>query len=141
MYIYTVYTYHNYAKINTILAYSNFLSAYHSYLPLKQWIIKLYKKCITEYFSLPYDFTFEHKNGDTGLVEPHSGISVVQILYTIIYIISVSSNCIKSAGIFCADHQQISSWLFRMLDYTKSVPSEAKMLIEPWQVNNMQSPA
>ena len=25
-----------------------------------------------------------------------------------------------------------------MLDYTKSVPSEAKMLIEPWQVNNMQ---
>ena len=36
MYIYTVYTYHNYAIINAILVYSNFFSAYHSYLPLKQ---------------------------------------------------------------------------------------------------------
>ena len=36
MYIYTVYTYHNYTIINKILAYSNFFSAYHSYLPLKQ---------------------------------------------------------------------------------------------------------
>ena len=33
---YTVYTYHNYAIINTILVYSNFFSVYHSYLPLKQ---------------------------------------------------------------------------------------------------------
>ena len=36
MYIYTVYTYHNYAIINTILVYSNFFSVYHSYLLLKQ---------------------------------------------------------------------------------------------------------
>ena len=34
--IYTVYTQHNYAIINTLLLYSNFLLAYHSYLPLKQ---------------------------------------------------------------------------------------------------------
>ena len=39
----TVYSYHNYTIINTIIIYSNFLSAYHSYLPLKQRIIKLYK--------------------------------------------------------------------------------------------------
>ena len=79
----TVYTYHNYTIINTILVYSNFLLAYHSYLPLKQRIIKLYKICITanayalalrEYFSLPYDFTSEHENGVTGLVRPLSGI-------------------------------------------------------------------
>ena len=72
--IYTVYSLHIYTIINIILAYSNFLLAYHSYLPLKQWILKLYKKCITEYFSLPYDLTSEHENGDTGLVRPHSGI-------------------------------------------------------------------
>ena len=47
--------------------------------------MKLYKKRITEYFSLPYDFTSEHKNGATGLVRPLSGIVVVQLLYTIIY--------------------------------------------------------
>ena len=74
MYIYTVYTYHNYTIINTILVYSNFFSAYHSYLPLKQWILKLYEKRITEYFSLPYDFTSWPKNRFTGLVRPHSGI-------------------------------------------------------------------
>ena len=102
MYIYTVYSLHNYTIINTILVYSNFFSAYHSYLPLKQWIIKLYEKSITEYFSLPYDFTSEHKNGTTGLVRPHSGIAVVQLLYTIIYIIFISSICIKSAALFCA---------------------------------------
>ena len=34
--IYTVYTYHIYTIINTILAYSNFSSAYHSYLLSKQ---------------------------------------------------------------------------------------------------------
>ena len=83
MYIYTVYTYHNYTIINTILVYSNFLLAYHSYLPLKQWIMKLYKKCIMEYFSLPYDFTSKHKNGLKRLWEPHSGIIVVQLFYTI----------------------------------------------------------
>ena len=32
----TVYSLHNYTIINTILAYSNFLSVYHSYLLLKQ---------------------------------------------------------------------------------------------------------
>ena len=80
---YTVYTLHNYTIINTILVYSNFFSVYHSYLLLKQWIIKLYKKCITEYFSLQYDFTSKHKNGAMGLVRPLSGIIVVQLLYTI----------------------------------------------------------
>lgn len=79
----TIYTYHNYTIINIILVYSNFLSAYHSYLPLKQWIIKLYEIWITEYFSLQYDFTSEHKNGSTGLVRPLSGIVVVQLFYTI----------------------------------------------------------
>ena len=34
--IYTVDTYHNYTIINKILVYSNFLLAYHRYLPLKQ---------------------------------------------------------------------------------------------------------
>ena len=34
--IYTVYSQNNYAIINTILAYSNFFSAYHIYLLLKQ---------------------------------------------------------------------------------------------------------
>ena len=100
--IYTVYTYHIYTIINTILAYSNFLLAYHSYLPLKQWIIKLYEKCITEYFSFPYDLTSEHKNGATGLLRPLSGIIVVQLLYTIIYIIFIPSFCIKLAALFCA---------------------------------------
>ena len=125
MYIYTVYTYHNYAIINTILVYSNFLLEYHSYLLLKQWIIKLYENCITEYFSLPYDFTSEHKNGATRLVRPLSGIIVVQLLYTIYIRISVSSICIKSAALFCADRQQISSWFFRIWCYTKIVSSEA----------------
>ena len=83
MYIYTVYTYHNYTIINTILVYSNFSLVYHSYLLSKQWILKLYEKCITEYFSLPYDFTSWHENGATGLVRPLSGIIVVQLLYTI----------------------------------------------------------
>lgn len=36
MNIHTVYTDHNYTIINTILVYSNFFSAYHSYLLLKQ---------------------------------------------------------------------------------------------------------
>ena len=36
--------------------------------------MKLYEKRITEYFSLPYDFTSEHENGATGLLRPHSGI-------------------------------------------------------------------
>ena len=31
----TVYSLHNYTIINIILSYSNFFSAYHSYLPLK----------------------------------------------------------------------------------------------------------
>ena len=48
MNIYTVYTYHNYTIINIILVYSNFFSAYHSYLLLKRCILKLYEKCITE---------------------------------------------------------------------------------------------
>ena len=38
-----------------------------------------------------------------------SGIAVVQLFYTIIYRISVSSICIKSVALFCADRQQISS--------------------------------
>ena len=83
MYIYTVYSLHNYTINHTILAYSNFLNVYHSYLPLKQWILKLYKKCITEYFSLPYDFTSEHKNRLKRLWAPLSSIAVVQLLYTI----------------------------------------------------------
>ena len=79
MNIYTVYSLHNYTIINKILVYSNFFIVYHSYLLLKQWILKLYEKCITEYFSLPYDFTSEHKNGAMGLVEPHSGIAAFSV--------------------------------------------------------------
>ena len=133
MYIYIVYSLHNYTIINTILVYSNFFGAYHSYLPLKQRIIKLYEKCIKEYFSLPYDLTSWRENGDTGLVEPLSGIIVVQLLYTIIYIIFVSSICIKTLTLICADRQQISSWLFRILSYTKSVPSEAQIFYLVWR--------
>ena len=36
LYIYAVYLYYIYTKINVILVCSNFLGAYHSYLPLKQ---------------------------------------------------------------------------------------------------------
>ena len=101
MYIYTAYTYHNYAKINTILVYSNFLLVYHSYLPLKQWIIKLYEKCITEYFSFPYDFTSEHKNGATGLLRPHSGITAFSVFGQN----SLSSFYTSQEYNFCAKYQ------------------------------------
>ena len=73
MYIYTVYTYHNYTRINIILVYSNFFSTYHSYLLWKQWIIKLYEKRIKEYFSLPYDFTSWPKNRLKRIWAPLSG--------------------------------------------------------------------
>ena len=108
MYIYTVYTYHNYTRINTILVYSNFFSAYHSYLSLNQWILKLYEKRITEYFSLLYDFTFEHKSGDTGLLRPHSDIvdfyRCPAILYYNIYNIH-SVNLHKISRIFLCNIQ------------------------------------
>ena len=81
----TVYTHHIYTIINTILVYSNFFSVYHSYLPLKQWIIKLYEKRIMEYFSLPYDFTSWHENGATGLLEPFSGFIAFSRCPAIIY--------------------------------------------------------
>ena len=96
MYIYTVYSYHNYAIINIILVYSNFFSVYHSSLLLKQWITKLHEKRITanayalalrEYFSLPYDFTSWPKNGDAGLLRPLSGIYCFFSCPAIIYYI------------------------------------------------------
>lgn len=39
--------------------------------------MKLYKKRITEYFSLPYDLTFEHENSATGLLAPHSCPAII----------------------------------------------------------------
>ena len=101
MYIYTVYTYHNYTIINTILVYSNFLSVYHSYLQLKQWIIKLYKKCTTEYFSLPYGFTSWHENGTTGLVRPLSGT----VAFSVSGQNSLSSFYTRQEYNFCAKRQ------------------------------------
>ena len=126
---YTVYTYHNYAIINTILLYSNFLLAYYSYLPIKQWIIKLYKIWITEYFSLPYDFTSWPKNGATGLLEPLSGIIVVQLLYTIIYIISISSICIKSAALFCAIFYIDISGVLRIMKAYRAKHKQTKHIL------------
>ena len=83
----TAYSYHNYTINHTILAYSNFMSVYHSCLLLKQWILKLYKICITEYFSLPYDFTSEYEGGATGLLRPLSGIYCFFSCPAIIYYI------------------------------------------------------
>ena len=45
-----------------IFHFSNFPSSFHPYLPCISCIIKLYKICITEYFSYEYKHTTYHKN-------------------------------------------------------------------------------
>lgn len=45
-----------------IFHFSNFLSSFPPYLPCILRIIKLYKICITEYFSFEYKHTTSHKN-------------------------------------------------------------------------------
>lgn len=45
-----------------IFHFSNFLPLFHLYSPCISCIIKLYKICITEYFSCEYKHTTYHKN-------------------------------------------------------------------------------
>ena len=126
MNIHTAYTYHNYAIINTILLYSNFLLAYYSYLHIKQWIIKLHKTCITEYFSLPYDFTSWHENRLKRLWEPLSGIYCFSSCPAIIYYINKNIHSVNLHKISRAFLCNILYWLFRLYAYNKSIQSEAQ---------------
>lgn len=69
-----------------------------------------------EYFSLPYDLTFEPKNGATGLVRPHSGI--------IAFSASGQNGLLSFYTIqednFCAKCQYTNAWMLDENSTTKS---------------------
>ena len=73
--------------------------------------MKLYENCITEYFSLPYDFTSEHENGATGLVRPHSGT----VSFSVSGQKSLSSFYTIQEYNFCAKCQQTNAAFWYIL--------------------------
>ena len=89
-----------------IFHFSNFPSSFHPYLPCISCIIKLYKICITEYFSWEYKHTTSYKNRLKRFLEPHRSnttihrhyiqfcLSTKYIIHHFVYIHSIMS-CIS----------------------------------------------
>ena len=67
-----------------IFHFSNFPSSFPPYLPCISCIIKLYKICITEYFSYEYKHTTYHKNRLKRIYGAHKGISPYMDILSII---------------------------------------------------------
>lgn len=103
---------HLYSYISIpIFHFSNFLSSFPPYLPCIPCIIKLYKICITEYFSFEYRYTARDKNrlkrrlgAESGYISTHrqfkyiclcivDNIDVGKMYKTTIYILCIIPYC------------------------------------------------